>query len=80
MGLTGQGAYTLEKIENLNGFTLASLLGLTGSRADGQNFKIKATLASAEDSIQFRSLNLSINHELTGSASLDAQYGRWVWF
>ncbi|MCK9183219.1 MAG: hypothetical protein M0P13_10145, partial [Fibrobacteraceae bacterium] len=75
VGIAGNGSYTLESIDNLNGCTLASLLGIAGSRTDGQDFKIKATLTAAQNSIQFRNLQLSIVQTLHGSAALDARYG-----
>ena len=82
--LVGVDGHKIESIEDVNGFSIASQLGLTGSIDTGKkNFKVDATLTESaqikKDSssvARFDALTLSItNSVIEGNVDVSGQYG-----
>ena len=82
--LVGVDGHIIESIKDVNGFSIASQLGLTGSIDTGKkNFKVDATLTESaqikKDSssvARFDALTLSItNSVIEGNVDVSGQYG-----
>lgn len=67
--------YSLDEIKNINGYTLAALLGISGKREDECQFVLNAILDSARNNVEYKDLKLVINQTVKGEVNMDAALG-----
>ena len=73
--IAANSGYSIKEIKNINGYTLAALLGISGKREDECEFSLNAILDSARNNVKYKDLKLVINQTVTGEASMDAALG-----
>lgn len=71
--IEGKNGFSIKSIENCNGFTFASQLGIVG--AEEALFEINAWTFAALDTVQYEGLGLSLSQTLSGKADIDATLG-----
>ncbi len=69
--------FSLNSIDNINGYTIASLLGLTGSvENQRKEFCVDATLANDENAVQYKGFTFAVTNTIqNGNVEIPALYG-----
>ena len=73
--IIANSGFSLEKIKNINGYTLAALLGISGKREDDCEFKLNSILDSARDNVEYKNLKLVVDQTVNGNVKMDAALG-----